>query len=374
MEEDYYEILGISRTASGDEIKSSFRKLALKYHPDRNQGDKNAEEKFKKINEAYQILSDPQKRSTYDRYGKSGLNGMGGGFGGFEDFDLGDIFSSFFGGGFTSSARNRRRNTDNYELDIEIPLTLTFKEAVFGVKKEINYKIKIPCEKCNGTGAKDGKKVTCPHCSGSGKISQRQGFMSFIQTCPYCSGSGEIAKEKCSHCNAKGYEEESTSATINIPAGVDNATKIRVSSKGNLSASGISGDMYIRISVKDDEYFIRNNDDIYIEVPVFFTQAILGATLNIPNLKGEKLELKLPVGAHDKQQFIFNNEGVVNLRSGLKGRLIAQISIKTPKKLSSQQIELLEKLEATFDVKSDHDNSLEDSILDKIKNWFNKKD
>lgn len=372
MEEDYYEILGVSKSASQNEIKSAFRKLALKYHPDRNQGDKEAEEKFKKINEAYQVLSDNEKRSTYDRYGKSGLNGMGGGFSGFEDFDLGDIFSSFFGGGFSSSSRGRKKSVDNYELDIEIPLNLTFKEAVFGVKKEINYKIKIPCEVCNGTGAKDGKKSVCQHCHGTGKISQRQGFMSFIQTCPYCDGSGEVATDKCDACKGRGYEEEQTSTTINIPAGVDNGTKIRVSSKGNLSASGVSGDMYIRIAVKEDKYFIRHNDDIYIEVPVFFTQAVLGATLSIPNLKDEKLELKLPIGAHDKQQFIFENEGVANLRNGSKGRLIAQISIKMPKKLSLEQIDMLEKLEATFDIKSDHESGGEDGILDKIKNWFNK--
>lgn len=363
MQEDYYEILGISKDASGEEIKRAFRKLALQYHPDRNQGDKEAEEKFKKINEAYQILSDDEKRSIYDKYGKDGLNS--GGFGGFEDFDISDIFSSFFGGGFGSSRRSQ--NYDNYELDIEVPLVLTFKEAVFGTKKTINYKIKIPCEQCNATGAKDGKKTPCAHCSGTGKISQRQGFMTFIQTCPYCNGSGKSVGEKCQKCQGRGYEEESTQAIIAIPAGVDNGTKIRVSSKGNLSLSGQNGNLYVRISVKDDKFFIRHNDDVYIEVPVFFTQAALGATLDIPTLSGQT-QLKLPVGSQDKQQFIFENEGVVNVRSGKKGRLVAQISIKYPKKLSTEQKELLQKLENSFDVKSK--NSTDDDFFEKIKQWF----
>lgn len=365
MQEDYYEILGVSKTASSDEIKRAFRKLALQYHPDRNQGDKEAEERFKKINEAYQILSNEEKRNIYDRYGKDGLNS--GGFGGFEDFNISDIFSSFFGDEF-SSAR-KRQSYDNYELDTEIPLVLTFKEAVFGTKKTINYKIKIPCEMCNATGAKDGKKSTCPHCSGTGKISQRQGFMTFIQTCPYCLGSGQSVSEKCPKCLGKGYEEESTQTTIAIPAGVDNGTKIRISSKGNLSSNGQSGHLYVRISVKDDKFFIRHNDDVYIEVPVFFTQAALGAAIEIPTLNGQT-ELKLPVGSHDKQQFIFENEGVANVRSGKKGRLVAQISIKYPKKLNALQQELLEKLEQTFDVKSKTANLDDDSIFEKIKQWF----
>lgn len=191
MEFDYYEILEISRNASGDEIKKAFRRLALKYHPDRNSGDKEAELKFKQINEAYQVLSDEQKRSIYDRYGKEGLEGRFGSGGGFSaDFDLSNIFDSFFGGGFASSSRQRKRYSEKYSADLEIPINLEFNEAIFGCEKEIKFDQKVPCPTCNATGSKDGKSKTCQHCGGSGRITRGNGFMNIVQECPYCHGSG----------------------------------------------------------------------------------------------------------------------------------------------------------------------------------------
>ena len=257
MEFDYYEILEISRNASGDEIKKAFRKLALKYHPDRNAGDKEAEQKFKQINEAYQVLSDEQKRSIYDRYGKEGLEGRFGSGGGFSaDFDLSDIFDSFFGGGFGGGSRQRKRRSEKYSADLEIPINLEFNEAVFGCEKEIKFDQKVPCPTCNATGSKDGKNKTCQHCGGSGRITRGNGFMNIVQECPYCHGSGEVISEPCPDCNAKAYKIQQQSVKITIPEGVDSGMRMRVAGKGNIGANGVQGDLYVSINVKDDKHFI----------------------------------------------------------------------------------------------------------------------
>jgi chaperone protein DnaJ len=376
MEVDYYEILEISKNSDNETIKKAFRKLALKYHPDRNQGDKEAEEKFKMINEAYQVLSDEQKRAAYDRYGKAGLEGGFGGFGGFDDIDLGDIFGSFFGGGFSQGKSRKRKSVDKYALDFEIPIKIKFNEAVFGIEKELECRIKKPCKVCNSTGSKDGKTHACPHCGGKGRIAQQRGFMSFVQDCPYCGGTGEKISEPCENCHGNGYEEELQNIKINIPAGVDNGMRMRVSGKGNISANGNRGDLYISIDVEPDEHFVRNGNDVYIEIPVFFTQAILGEKITIPTLKGTT-ELKLPVGAKDKQQFIFENEGIKSVNSKKFGRLVAQISVQTPNKLSDEQNELLVKLQSSFGIQTGKVNT-DESVFDKVVSWFkgdeNKKD
>ncbi|QKF92633.1 molecular chaperone DnaJ [Campylobacter sp. CCUG 57310] len=368
MEIDYYEILEISKTSDQETIKKAFRKLALRYHPDRNQGNKEAEDKFKLINEAYQVLSDEEKKSIYDRYGKSGLQGGMGGFSGFgADFDLGDIFSSFFGGDFGGTIR-KKRSLDKYPLDFEISIGIEFNEAIFGIEKELEYKVKKPCASCKGTGSKDGLHQTCPHCHGRGRISQQRGFMSFVQECPYCHGTGEVVKERCGKCSGVGYEEEKHSVKINVPAGVDDGMRMRVSGKGNVSVDGSRGDLYVNISVEPDEHFVRNGNDVYIEIPVFFTQAMLGETITIPTLKGTT-ELKLPIGAKDKQQFVFENEGVKSINSKKVGRLIAQISVQTPSKLNDEQRELLNKLQASFGIEGGK-SSADESVFDKVINWF----
>ena len=376
MEVDYYEILEISKNSDNETIKKAFRKLALKYHPDRNQGDKEAEEKFKMINEAYQVLSDEQKRVAYDRYGKAGLEGGFGGFSGFDDIDLGDIFGSFFGGGFSQGKSRKRKSVDKYALDFEIPIKIKFNEAVFGIEKELECRIKKPCKVCNSTGSKDGETHACPHCGGKGRIAQQRGFMSFVQDCPYCGGTGEKISEPCENCHGNGYEEELQNIKINIPAGVDNGMRMRVSGKGNISANGNRGDLYISIDVEPDEHFVRNGNDVYIEIPVFFTQAILGEKITIPTLKGTT-ELKLPVGAKDKQQFIFENEGIKSVNSKKFGRLVAQISVQTPNKLSDEQNELLVKLQSSFGIQTGKVNT-DESVFDKVVSWFkgdeNKKD
>ncbi len=377
MEFDYYEILQIDKNADATAIKKAYRKQALKYHPDRNQGDKEAEEQFKKINEAYEVLSDESKRSIYDRYGKEGLDRQG--FShyseqNYEDImgDLGSIFESVFGGGFGfGGGGTQRRRNQKYTLDLETSLELEFNEAVFGCKKEIKYAFKKPCSSCDGTGSKDKKLSTCSACGGQGQMYTRQGFMTFSQTCPSCKGSGEVVKDPCKSCKGKGYDEEKAKVSVDIPEGIDNGNRIRVANKGNKREDGQAGDLYVQIHVKEDEHFVRHNNDIYIEVPVFFTQAVLGESLKIPTLRGEK-DLKLDVGTRDKQQFVFRGEGVSDVHSHGKGNLIAQVKIVYPKKLSDEQRTALLELQESFGYKSEGGAMQEhfDGVFDKIKSWF----
>lgn len=378
MDIDYYEILEVSRDCNGAELKKSYRKLAMQYHPDRNQGDSEAEEMFKQVNEAYQVLSDDNKRATYDKYGKDGLNGgMDGGFGGAGNMDdIMDIFNSMFGGrssggfgGFGGFEQGSRSASAKYPLDFEIRHTLEFQEAVFGCDKEIKITYKDACEACDGTGAKDGKLKTCGTCNGRGQVVMKQGFMSFAQTCPTCHGDGQIAQEKCGVCGGKAYEEKQESVTISIPAGIDSGNRLRVKGHGNVSKNGDRGDLYVTFAVKEDNHFIRNGNDIYIEVPVFFTQAILGDEIKIPSLNGE-LKIDLKKGTEDKKQFVFANEGVADVHSGRKGRLVAQIEIKYPTKLNDKQKELLNELQESFGIDGKpHKTSLE-SCFDRVKSWF----
>lgn len=373
MNLDYYEILEITRSADSGEVKKAYRKLALQFHPDRNHGNKDAEEKFKAINEAYQVLSDEQKRSTYDRYGKEGLDRQG--FSHFSDMkyedimgDLGSIFESVFGGGFggSSSPKSNRK----YNLDLEASVTLAFNEAIFGCKKEVSFSYKKPCETCDGTGSKDKSKATCKECKGKGQVFYRQGFMTFSQTCSSCAGKGEVITNPCSSCNAKGFTQVQDKITIDIPEGIDNSNRIRVAGRGNIDENGSRGDLYILATVKEDEHFVRHNDDIYIEVPVFFTQVALGETIKIPTIRGET-ELELPLGAKDKQQFIFKNEGVKNVHTQQLGGMIAQISIRYPKKVTKEQKELLKKLQENFGIETKHKDEKFEGVFDKIKSWFN---
>jgi len=372
QEVDYYEVLQVSRDSTGAEIKKAYRKLALQYHPDKNPGDKEAEEKFKLINEAYQVLGDEEKRAVYDRYGKAGLegSGMGGGFSSASMDDIMDIFNSMFGGGFGGGfGRSKRDPSQKYGLDFEIELELAFHEAVFGCEKTLDIRYKKPCTACRGTGAKDGKLQTCDYCGGQGQVVMRQGFMTFAQECPKCHGSGKRVVETCGECHGKGYHIEKERVTIKIPAGVDTGNRLRVPGHGNEAPGGQRGDLYVTFYVEEDEHFVRHGNDVYIEVPVFFTQAILGETITIPALQGE-LELELKKGTKDREQFVFEGEGIPDVHTGRKGRLIAQIKLIMPKKLTDEQKELLYKLQESFGVESHpHKNKFE-SAFEKIKSWF----
>ncbi len=373
VELDYYEILETQRDASGNEIKKAYRKLAMKYHPDQNQGDKEAEEQFKLVNEAYQVLSDEQKRATYDRYGVAGLDRQG--FNHYSDMnmedvmgDLGSIFESVFGSGFGGSGRGAREQ-QKYPLDIESEITLEFNEAIFGCEKEIDYRIKKICDDCGGTGDKDKNPTVCPECGGKGQQYYRQGFMTFAQTCENCQGSGKVVANPCETCNADGYIEEKMQTTVSIPAGIDHGNRIRVSQKGNEDKHGRAGDLYVHIRVEEDEHFVRDGDHVYIEVPIFFTQAALGGKINIPTLQAEK-EIRIPIGVKDKEQFILKGEGVANVHGGRKGDMIAQVKIIYPKKLNDEQKALLEQLGESFGYESTPHESKFDGVLDKVKDWF----
>jgi len=369
----YYEILEVSKDATATEIKKAYRKLALKYHPDKNQGNKEAEEKFKIINEAYAVLSDAQKRKIYDMYGKDGLNQSGSGFGNNANMDdIMDIFNSMFGDafGFGSQGTQSRANNMPYPLDVEIEISLAFNEAIFGVEKEIDIDYKTPCKDCNGTGAKSGKLHTCDYCGGQGQVVMRQGFMTFAQECPKCNGKGKIISEACSSCQGSGAEIKNEKVTINIPAGVDVGNRLRVPAKGNLDSSGHRGDLYIHFDIEEDEHFVRDGDDIYMEVPVFFTQLLLSEEITVPSLEGE-LKIKLNPQIRDREHFIFNNKGVPNVNNpSRRGRFIAQIKVLYPNKLNSEQKELIAKVQDSFGIESKPHKSIFESAFSRIKKWI----
>jgi len=372
----YYEALEVSKDCSAAELKKSYRKLAMKFHPDRNPDDKEAEDNFKAVNEAYQILSNDEKRAIYDRYGKEGLQSQGTGFGDAGMDDIMEMFNSMFGGsggfggfgggGFGST---RRDPSQKYTLDFEMEFSLEFHEAIFGCEKKIDLTYKTPCKDCKGTGAKDAKLETCDYCKGQGQVLIRQGPMQFAQTCPQCHGKGQSIAQKCTVCQGKGYHRNEETVTINIPAGIDNGNRLRAQGHGNETKNGQRGDLYLIFYVEEDENFIRNGNDIYIEVPVFFTQAILGETISIPALDG-KLELDLKYSTKDKEQFFFDGEGVADVHSGNKGRLVAQIRMVLPKKINNEQKELLEKLQDSYGVESRPHKNTFDSAFDRVKSWF----
>jgi len=365
----YYEVLQVEKSADKGTLKKAYRKMAMKYHPDKNPDDKEAEENFKVVNEAYQVLSDEEKRGIYDRYGKDGLegHGQGGGFsrgGGFDD--LGSMFEEMFNGG---RRQQKERKTYNYDLDTEIQVNLEFNEAIFGCNKEIKYSYKTACKPCKGTGAKGGKLSTCSTCDGQGQVHMRQGFMTFAQTCPHCSGSGKSAGTKCPDCRGTGYKEVKESFKVDIPEGVNTGNRIRVSNKGNIAPNGSRGDLYILINVIEDKNFVRHDDNIYLEVPLFFTQIALGDTIKLPSLTGE-LELKIPAGAKDKQQFTFRGQGVKSVNGYGKGDFVAQIKIQYPETLNSEQTELLEKLQESFGIESKPHEDTFNGMFDTVKGWF----
>lgn len=367
MEEfEYYEVLGVSRNAQADEIKQAYRKMAMKYHPDRNEGSSEAEEKFKQINEAYQVLSDPQQRAIYDRYGKQGLQGQTAsrgaeGFGSIFE-DLGSIFDSVFGTEFGT-----KQKKDKYSLDLAMEIELSFRESLFGVKKDFDIQYKKMCKTCNGSGAKDGKIKTCEQCNGRGQVFLQQGFLRFAQTCSLCAGSGEMVAEKCKTCTGLGYVQEKETISVDLPAGVDTGMQVRIHKKGN-ELHTQRGDLYLVVRVKEDEHFVRHGQDLYLELPLFFTVVPLGTTLKVPSPYKE-LELKVPAFVKDKEQFVFRGEGVKNPRSSEKGNFIVQIKITYPTKINDEQKELLQKLNESFEQEANHESGFS-SLIERVKGWF----
>ena len=350
---DYYEVLGVQKNATEDEIKKAYRSLAKKYHPDMNPGDKEAEMKFKEANEAYAVLSDSEKRSKYDRFGHAAFDpsaGGGSGFGGFggfggADFDFGDIFSSFFGGG--SSSSRSRQNMPIDGDDIGARVTITFNEAVFGVKKEVSFARIETCPDCGGSGAKSASDVeTCSECRGVGRISVKQqtllGYMQTQKTCPSCRGAGKIIKSPCANCNGKGRVKINKKLEVNIPSGIDDGQNIVLRGQGSAGVNGgVNGDLIIEVRVKEDKIFERDGNNIFCEVPISFAEAALGAEIDVPVLGGGTEKFKVPEGTQSGSSFTLRGKGIPDIKSKRPGDLIITVAVETPKNLNSEQKKLL---------------------------------
>lgn len=348
---DYYEVLGVPRDATEDEIKKAYRQLVKKYHPDLNPDNKEeCEAKLKEINEAYEVLSDPEKRAKYDRFGHAGVDPQSAGsygqdFGGFGDFgDLFDDIFDIFGGGFTSSARRRQGPVRG--ADLRYDLTIDFREAVFGTEKEIQVRRTEICQTCHGTGAKPGTgKVTCPTCNGLGEVryAQRTPFGQFIRTstCTTCGGTGEIIKEKCSTCSGRGKVVKTRRIKVKVPAGVDTGSVISMRGEGEAGErGGPNGDLYIYINVLEDKVFKRSGNDIYVKVPISFTEAALGAEIEVPTLEGIE-KFNIPEGTQTGTEFKLKNRGVPNLKGYGRGDLFFTVEVQVPTKLTEKQKQLL---------------------------------
>ncbi|MFM8700424.1 MAG: molecular chaperone DnaJ [Hyphomicrobiales bacterium] len=348
---DYYEVLGVPKTASEAELKSAFRKLAMKYHPDRNSGDSAAEARFKEINEAYQILSDPQKRPAYDRYGHAAFEqGGGAGSGGFTgDFgaSMSDIFEDLFG---DLGGRSRQRQSGGRErgADIRYSLEISLDEAFSGKTVSITIPTSMACEPCGGTGAKAGSKPkTCPTCGGHGRVRASQGFFSIERTCPRCQGRGEIIDDPCRQCGGAGRTKKDRTLSVNIPAGVEDGTRIRLGGEGEGGLrGGPAGDLYIFLTISRHSYLRRDGADLYCMVPISFTLAALGGQINIPVIGGEMKQVTVPEGTQTGRQIRLREMGMPVLRSRERGDLYVQVVVETPQKLTSRQRELLRELEA----------------------------
>ena len=373
---DFYEVLGISKGASDEEIKKAYRKMAKKYHPDLNKGDATAEQMFKDVNEAYSVLSDPQKKARYDQFGHAGVDpsygagGAGGsGFGGFGgmDFDVSDIFSSFFGGGFGGGAS--RRNAPIQGEDREGRVNLTFEEAVFGCSKDIKFNRIEKCEDCSATGAEKGTKPeTCSACSGTGQVRVQQrtpfGVMQTQRPCDKCSGKGKVIKTPCSKCSGSGYVRKQKNFNVNIPAGIDNRQSITLRGQGDAGRNGgPNGDLYVTVTVAKHDIFSRDGTNIYFEAPITFAEAALGAKINIPTLEGTE-EYIIPEGTQPGTVFTLKNRGITEVHGSRRGTLSFRVNVEVPRNLSDKQKEMLKEFASTC---SDKNNAQKKSFFDKLK-------
>ncbi|HEJ9487190.1 molecular chaperone DnaJ [Proteus sp. GOKU] len=370
---DFYEVLGLSKTADEKEIKRAYKRLAMKYHPDRNQGDKESESKFKEIKEAYEILSDAQKRAAYDQYGhaafeQGGFGGQGGGgFGGGADFGdiFGDVFGDIFGGG-------RRQQRAARGSDLQYNMDLTLEEAVRGVAKEIRIPTLETCDKCHGSGAKEGTSAeTCSTCHGAGQVHLRQGFFTVQQACPTCHGRGKVIKEPCSKCHGDGRVERSKTLSVKIPAGVDTGDRIRLSGEGEAGENGApAGDLYVQVHVRQHHIFERDGNNLYCEVPINFAIAALGGEIEVPTLDG-RVKLKIPAETQTGKMFRMKGKGVKSVRSSSIGDLMCRVVVETPVKLNEKQKELMQQLGESFGGKSGEKNTPRSkSFLDGVKKFF----
>ena len=370
---DFYEILGVPKNASEDEIKKSYRKLAMKYHPDRNQGDASAEVKFKEAKEAYEMLSDAEKRAAYDQYGHAGVDpnmrgaAGAGGFGGFGE-SFGDIFGDIFGQARRQQGGGRQVFRGN---DLSYAMDITLEEAAAGKKTEIRIPGYDECDTCQGTGAKPGTSAkTCGTCQGQGVVQMRQGFFSVQQNCPHCRGSGKIISDPCSPCHGQGKVKRQKTLEISIPAGIDDGMRIRSTGNGEPGTNGgPPGDLYIEIRLQKHEVFQRDGDDLHCAVPISFTTAALGGEVSVPTLNGEAA-IDLPEGTQTGKQFRLRGKGIKGVRASFPGDLYCHITVETPVKLTEHQRKLLKELDESLKKGGAKHSPTESGWADKLKNLF----
>lgn len=368
---DYYETLGVSRDADEKALKGAFRKMAMKYHPDRNPDDSSAEAKFKDVGEAYEALKDPQKRAAYDRFGHAAFENGGGGqgpFGGGGGGGMGDIFEDIFGemmgGGRSRSSGGRQRGAD-----LRFNMEISLEEAFEGKSAEVEIPTSITCDTCTGSGAKPGSSpTTCSTCGGAGQVRASSGFFSVQRTCPTCQGRGEVISDPCKECSGHGRTEETKALSVNVPAGIEDGTRIRIANEGEAGMrGGPTGDLYIFLSIKPHQFFQRDGADIYCRVPISMTTAALGGQFEVGTVEGSKTRVKVPEGTQNSKQFRLRGKGMPVMRTTQFGDMYIQVAIETPQKLSKRQRELLEE----FETESSSDNNPESTgFFSRMKTFF----
>lgn len=374
---DYYEILGVSRDATADALKKAYRKLAMQYHPDRNPGDKAAEARFKEINEAYDVLKDDDKRAAYDRFGHRAFEGGGPGagdpFAGFRagpGGGLGDIFDEIFSG-FGGA---RRGGSQSYRgQDIQTAVEISLEEAFAGTKVEVRVPTRVKCDACSGTGSEDGKVAndTCPTCGGTGKMQSRQGFFLIERTCPTCGGAGRVVRNPCKVCHGAGTVQRERTLAVQIPAGVDDGTRIRIAGEGAAGTRGApSGDLYVDVSIRAHPLFQRDGANVYCRVPVRMAQAALGVEVEVPAIDGSRARVKIPAGTQTGDQFRLRGKGFSVLRSAARGDMYIQVTVETPQNLTRRQRELLEEFEKEAKTKSSPES---EGFFSKVREFFESK-
>jgi molecular chaperone DnaJ len=373
---DYYEVLGVAKNVSEDDLKKAYRKLAMKYHPDRNPGDKAAEEKFKEAKEAYEMLSDPEKRAAYDRFGHAGVDSNAGGAGG-QDFSgfadaFGDIFGDIFGANRGRAGGGGGRSNVYRGSDLRYAMEITLEQAAAGFSTEIRVPSWESCTTCEGTGAKPGTKAeTCKTCGGQGQVRMQQGFFSIQQTCPSCHGSGKTIPNPCKTCDGVGRVRKQKTLEVKIPTGIDDGMRIRSAGNGEPGLNGgPPGDLYVEISVKVHRVFQRDGDDLHCEVPVSFARAALGGSIDVPTLNG-RASFDLPEGTQTGKTFRLRGKGIKNVRSGVQGDLYCHVLLETPVKLSDHQKKILKDFEESLEEGGTHHSPHSKSWMEKVKEFFN---
>ncbi len=379
--QDYYKLLEIDKKASADEIKKAYRKLAMKYHPDKNQGNAEAETKFKKINQAYEILSNPEQRAAYDAYGHAGVDGgAGGARGGYQQANasnfndiFGSIFNDFFGGntGAGAASGGKRRQSGQRGSDLQYNLELSLDDAIRGTTVEVKMRTMVACKQCKGTGSKDGSQPSlCSTCHGQGEIHIQQGFFALSQPCPACHGKGTVIKDPCRSCTGQGRVSETKTLSIKIPAGVDDGDRIRLGGEGEAGANGgASGDLYVQVSVKEHHIFKRQGPDLYCEIPISYKIAVLGGEIEVPTISG-KVKLKIPAETQTGKLLRLRGRGVKTIRGQGPGDCLCKVVVETPVNLTQDQREMLEKFDKSITSEQSKHTPREKSWFQEVKNFF----